>query len=175
MPQPAEQLVGRAAELELLDRELAELERTGSRAIELAGEPGIGKTRLLAELGDRADRAGLLVLSGSASELERELPFWIFVDALDDYVHALEPRRLALLDDEVRAELGQILPSLEAGAGGAPMRPEPHRTQRAFRQLLDALAIDKPWCCCSTTCIGRTPPRSSCSARCCGGRRTARC
>ena len=59
--------------------------------LELAGEPGIGKTRLLGELGARADRRGQLVLAGSASELERELPFWIFVDALDDYVHGLDP------------------------------------------------------------------------------------
>ena len=26
------------------------------------------------------------MLSGSASELERDLPFWVFVDALDEYV-----------------------------------------------------------------------------------------
>jgi DNA-binding NarL/FixJ family response regulator len=123
---------------------LAELGRTGARAIELAGEPGIGKTRLLAELGAHADAAGMVVLSGSASELEREVPFWIFVDALDDYVHALEPRRLALLDDESRSELAHVLPSFPAGEARASAPPEPHRTHRALRRLLEALAATKP-------------------------------
>jgi hypothetical protein len=39
--QPADQLVGRAAELASLDRALAELERRRSGALELVGEPGI--------------------------------------------------------------------------------------------------------------------------------------
>ena len=94
MAQPVQQLVGRTAELGSLDQVLAELERGQSGALELIGEPGIGKTRLLAELGARADAHGQLVLSGSASELERELPFWVFVDALDEYLQGLAPRRL---------------------------------------------------------------------------------
>ena len=40
-----------------------------------------------------ADERGCLVLSGSASELERDLPFWVFVDALDEYVRGLPPAR----------------------------------------------------------------------------------
>jgi predicted ATPase len=54
MPQPAEQLVGRAAELLAFDDALSELQRGRPAALELAGEPGIGKTRLLSELGARA-------------------------------------------------------------------------------------------------------------------------
>jgi DNA-binding CsgD family transcriptional regulator len=55
MLRTAQALVGRAAELERLDDALAELEqRRGSGLVELVGEPGIGKTRLLAELGRRA-------------------------------------------------------------------------------------------------------------------------
>ena len=59
-------------------------------AVELVGEAGIGKTRLLRELAARAEQRGDLVLSGSASELERNLPFSVFVDALDEYVESLE-------------------------------------------------------------------------------------
>ena len=86
-----QQLVGRTAELEAFDRALAELEQGASVAVELVGEPGIGKTRLLAELAGRADSRGHLALTGSASELERDLPFWVFVDALDEYIRGLEP------------------------------------------------------------------------------------
>ena len=91
------QLVGRTDELGAIESALGGLERRSFGALELVGEPGIGKTRLLGELASRADAAGHLVLSGSASELERELPFWIFVDALD------ETAALALLPAYVAA------------------------------------------------------------------------
>jgi len=44
-------LVGRASELESFDRALALLDGGQTAALELVGEPGIGKTRLLGELG----------------------------------------------------------------------------------------------------------------------------
>src|SRR5215210_7600427 len=70
-----DQLVGRAEEFGLLDRVLTEVDQGRAAAVELIGEPGIGKTRLLAEFAARADARGRLVLSGSASEFERDLPF----------------------------------------------------------------------------------------------------
>ncbi len=89
----SEHLVGRAEELGAFDQLLVDLESGEPAAIALAGEPGIGKTRLLAELETRADERGHLVLAGSASELERDLPFWVFVDAIEEYVQALDPQR----------------------------------------------------------------------------------
>ena len=71
MAQPAEQLVGRTAELGAIDAALADLERGTFGALELAGEPGIGKTRLLTRARRAAaDARGHLVLTGSASEFE---------------------------------------------------------------------------------------------------------
>jgi DNA-binding NarL/FixJ family response regulator len=140
----AEQLVGRATELAVLDDALSGLDRRRFAALELVGEPGIGKTRLLAELGARADGAGTLALSGSASELERELPFWVFVDALDEYVQSLEPRRLDALGDETLAELGHVLPSLNVPGADAGREDERYRTHRAVRRLLETMAATKP-------------------------------
>ena len=87
----SEHLVGRATELDSFDNLVVELDGGNPAAIALVGEPGIGKTRLLAELAARADAQGHLVLAGWASELERDLPFWVFVDALDEYVRGLDP------------------------------------------------------------------------------------
>ena len=155
----AEQLVGRAEELAGLDNALAELAQGRSAAIELVGEPGIGKTRLLAELARRATEHGQLVLSGRAAELERDLPFWVFVDALDEYVQGLEPRRLEFLDDDTRAELSHVFPSLSAPVEGRreTMQHERYRTHRAVRELLGLLAATKPLVLVLTTSTGRIP------------------
>ena len=104
-------LVGRVAELDRLLGVLGSLGRGRSAAVELIGPAGIGKTRLLAEFGERVEADGVLVLGGRGAEQERDLPFWVFVDALDDYVRGLEPRRLRGLAEEVRADLGEVFPS----------------------------------------------------------------
>src|SRR3954468_1960668 len=142
----AEHLVGRAAELSSVDHLLAQLDEGVPAAVELVGEPGIGKTRLLGELSARADARGHLVLSGCAGELERDLPFWIFVDALDEYVHGLDPRRLDTLDDDVRAELATVFPSLAGLAAGrtTAIQHERYRSHRAVCVLLETLAHTQP-------------------------------
>ena len=134
----SEHLVGRAEELGAFNQLLAGLDSGEGAAVALVGEPGIGKTRLLAELAARSDARGHLVLSGSASELERDLPFWVFVDALEEYIQALDPRVFASLDEDVRTELGRVFPSLSALASGRPAGisralPEPPRGVRPAR------------------------------------------
>jgi len=57
--------VGRADELGSLEQILAELDRGCPGAFEVAGEPGIGKTRLLREV---ATRAGARVWQSRWSE-----------------------------------------------------------------------------------------------------------
>src|SRR5262252_4343541 len=138
--------VGRANELSSLERNLDELDRGCPGAIEMAGEPGIGKTRLLRELAARAVARGHLVLSGAASEFENDLPFSVFVDALDEYVAGLEPDRLAVLDGAVQAELAHIFPSLPALADGREVaaQSERYRSHRAVRALLENLAQALP-------------------------------
>src|SRR5215211_2516118 len=142
-----DQFVGRAGELTSLDQALDQVDSGGAAAIEIVGEPGIGKTRLLAELAARAEARRHLVLAGSASELERDLPFSVFVDALDEYLEGLDPRRLAALADDVQAELAHVFPSLSALAPGrnVALQHERYRTHRAVRELLEHLAGANPF------------------------------
>jgi DNA-binding NarL/FixJ family response regulator/tetratricopeptide (TPR) repeat protein len=138
-------LVGRSAELRTLDGLLDGAAAGRSGAVELVGEPGIGKTRLLTELGERADARGMLVLSGSASEFERDLPFWVFVDALDEYLAGLPPGRLDGLDPGVRASLADLFPGFPSPAQAPPSREdERYRTHRAVRRCLEVLAARTP-------------------------------
>ena len=104
----AEHFVGRAEELGSLERLLddwIEAIRTRSswRANRGSGRAGSSGSWPLA-LGPEGTRSS----PGSASELERELPFPVFVDALDEYVEGLDPEQLATLDDDVQAELAYV-------------------------------------------------------------------
>src|SRR5215469_14883599 len=71
-------LIGRAAELALLDEELGQLASGQPRAVEIVGDPGIGKTRLLGELISGAERRGVQVSRTWAREPDRAVPFAIF-------------------------------------------------------------------------------------------------
>jgi ATP/maltotriose-dependent transcriptional regulator MalT len=146
MAPSAAHLVGRADEIAALEQILDGLDGGRPRAVELAGEAGIGKTRVLQELATRAEARGHLVLSGSASELERDLPFSVFVDALDSYVAGLEPVKLAAFDEQVVAELAHIFPSLTklAGRREVALQDERYRSHRAVRALLERLAEPSP-------------------------------
>ncbi|HEV2784911.1 MAG TPA: AAA family ATPase, partial [Solirubrobacteraceae bacterium] len=137
--------VGRSTELDLLDGALAAAQAGTATAVEVIGPAGIGKSRLLAELASRADARGAVALTGAAAEYEQDLPFWVFVDALDEYVASLDPRVLDRLDPAVGAELAHVLPSV-AGASDAeaPALHERYRTHRAIRELLERLAATRP-------------------------------
>ncbi|GGU57279.1 AAA family ATPase [Kitasatospora aureofaciens] len=68
-------LRGREAELAELQALIASVARTGSGGLALIqGEPGIGKTTLLAEAASRAGAAGFSVGLGKADELHRIVP-----------------------------------------------------------------------------------------------------
>jgi predicted ATPase len=142
----ATHLVGRVTELDSVDDLLAQISDGRSAALELVGEPGIGKTRLLGELAARADARAHLVLAGRAGELELDLPFWVFVDALDEYVHGLDPRLLDTLDVDVRAELATVFPSLAGLAKGrrTAIQHERYRSHGAVCVLLETLAQTQP-------------------------------
>jgi predicted ATPase len=81
--------VGRRRELQTIDRAVKRMTAGEGGIVEIRGEPGIGKTRLLYEAGQRAARSGVRVTTGSTGELERDVPFGVFVDALDDDVAQL--------------------------------------------------------------------------------------
>ena len=144
----------------------------------VSGEPGIGKTRLLEELARRGEERGCVVLTGRGAELEQDLPFGVWVDALDDHVAWLGPERIArMLGDRV-AELARVLPSVSAGGRDARARAAGRALPRAPRRARAARApggARRPWSCCSTTCSGPTTRRSSSSPTCCAARRARRC
>jgi class 3 adenylate cyclase len=132
-------LVGRDRELARLVDRLADVSSGRGGLVLLAGEAGIGKTRLAEEAAAVAEREGTFVLWGRCFEGEWAPPYAPMAEALGPHV-AVAGR------DELRADLGagagalaQLVPGIRDAlldlADPPPVPPEEER----FR-LLDAMA-----------------------------------
>src|SRR5918992_4352029 len=110
--------VGRATQLATFDQALARAAQGDPAALLVAGESGVGKSRLVAEYGERARAAGARVLTGDCVELgEGELPYAPIVGALRDLQREVGTEALGELAGAGRAELGRLLPeTADAGA-----------------------------------------------------------
>lgn len=143
LPGSAKRFVGRDRELDQLRRSLDRVDRRRGRTVQVTGDPGIGKSRLLGEFAALAQAAGWPVLSGQAAELECDVPFAVFINALDDHVSSLPPGRLAGLGAQQRTLLRAVEPFRLGSAedsGAELMDVERFRLHRAMRALLEVLA-----------------------------------
>jgi DNA-binding NarL/FixJ family response regulator len=134
-------LHGREAELEAIGGALDAVARGGRRVVAVGGEAGIGKTRLLAELRERAAAQRFVVLEGRATELEQDVPLVPLLDALEP--HLPDAGALAALGPERLALLAEVLPGLGAPAS-AGSGSERWRLHRALGELLALVAGGRP-------------------------------
>ena len=87
--------VGRGAELAELEAALTDAAEGHPSMAFVAGESGVGKTRLLIEFERRACAAGALVLLGECFQVGvAELPYAPVISALRPLVHDLAPDEL---------------------------------------------------------------------------------
>ncbi|GAA0307675.1 BTAD domain-containing putative transcriptional regulator [Streptomyces turgidiscabies] len=139
------QLIGRVTELALLDSAIEDALAGAPGVVEVVGEPGIGKTRLLGELGERARRRGFVSLAGRCVEFDRA-PYGAFVDALDDHLGNVDFRRLRTdgAPAGAMALLGTVFPAIgeRFPAGPEPVTVERYWFHRAVRTLLEAVSAD---------------------------------
>src|SRR5947208_2184910 len=107
-------LVGREREVSLLEDALLAAHRGSGQVVVIAGEAGVGKTRLAMELQERARRAGTAVMIGTTSEAEVALPYLPFVEAIGNYLAGADLDRIKLqLGPATCRQLGQLLPQFE--------------------------------------------------------------
>ncbi len=140
------ELIGRESELALLERALDGLGSAPAPVFQVVGEPGIGKSRLMAEAAALARGRGHHVFSGRAAEFEAGVPFGVFIDALDPYLGAINPGLLRGLGEEQRGELAALFPALADLAEPRPLalQPERYRSHHAVRAMLELLARRRP-------------------------------
>src|SRR6266496_1598207 len=113
-------LVGRADELGRLTEALDRARSGRPAAVLLAGDAGVGKTRLLRELTDRARAEGIFVLVGHCVDLGAAgLPYLPFAEALQRL--AEQAAADTTLADALRSRpaLARLLPATEATPAAA--------------------------------------------------------
>src|SRR5438105_2678841 len=93
-----------------------------TQCVLLTGEPGVGKTRLLASAGVAARADGWYVLSGGAYELQGLSPYFPFVEALRGHLDRHGTSALERLAAPWRAPLGALIPELQPEGG--PAQPD---------------------------------------------------
>jgi DNA-binding CsgD family transcriptional regulator len=136
--------VGRGADLAALSTALARSAAGVPAVVLVAGESGVGKSRLLAEFAAGARDGGVLVLEGECIELgDGELPYAPVVGALRHLVRVLEPGTLDDLSPASRRELARLVPEL-APADTPPGAPSQPVLFEAVLALLARLAGDEP-------------------------------
>jgi DNA-binding NarL/FixJ family response regulator len=135
-------LHGREAEVEAIAGALDAVARGGRRLLTVRGEAGIGKTRLLAELSERAAAQRFVVLEGRATELEQDVPLVPVLDALE--AHLPHADALAGLGPERLGLLAEVLPGLAASSSARRAGTERWRLHRALGELLELIAAGRP-------------------------------
>ncbi len=91
----------------------------GFEVVLLAGEPGIGKTRLAQELAVRVQGGDGRVLGGRCDE-DVTIPFQAFAGALDFFVRQTSPDRVLIELGEFPGDLVRIVPELDRLVDGLP-------------------------------------------------------
>jgi predicted ATPase len=139
-------LVGRGDELARLYAALARAQRGSAAAVFVAGEAGVGKTRLLCEVERGAQERGVRVARGECTAFPGGAPYAPVVGALRALAQGLGPAAFDELVGAARPTLARILPELGAAEEGAVGDGALARARlfRVLRVLLDRAAADAP-------------------------------
>ena len=129
---PVAAYCGRAEERERIATLWKSVVKGERRLVLLAGEPGIGKTRLATEIAIVAHADGASVLYGRCDE-DLGLPYQPFVEALSHYVEHAPDAVLAAHVDRHGGELTRLVSRLSARV---PDAREPQRTDPETERYL---------------------------------------
>ena len=127
--------VGRKQELVALKAAVeAALGGQGSLVM-IAGEQGIGKSRLTDEAAVYARLRGAVVLVGRCYEDEGAPAFWPWVQVIRAYVHDYDPKTLMSEMGPGAADIAQVVSELRERLPGLPTPPSLEREQARFRMF----------------------------------------
>lgn len=117
-------IVGRDPELAQIRAWLSGLSQNKGVVTTIVGEPGIGKTRLLMEVGQEATRHGCQIILMRCSVHERQLPFAALTEALRPLIRAAPEALLRQLPATALAQVAALLPALHERLPDLPELPD---------------------------------------------------
>jgi DNA-binding SARP family transcriptional activator len=125
--------VGRGRELSELVRALEDSLAGRGRLVLVAGEPGVGKSRLADELINEARARGAAVLTGRCWEAGGAPAYWPWVQSLRAYVPQTDLEVLRAQLGTGAGDLAQLLPELRELFPDLPEPPAPESEAARFR------------------------------------------
>jgi DNA-binding CsgD family transcriptional regulator len=136
-PVSSPEFIGREPELAVLESLIARAEASEGAFALVAGESGVGKSRLVAELSVRARSRAMTVLIGECLELaEGELPYAPLIGALRSLLRERSGQQAEELLLAPHGELARLLPEL---AGKASAEDQPNAGEGAQARLFEQL------------------------------------
>ncbi len=131
-------LIGRADDLDALDQILNSVRLGKGQTVLLAGEAGVGKTRLVAETKVHASRLYFSILQGNCFEHDRALPYAPWLDLLSAFCAENSVEEVARALSEDAPELVNLFPDLARLVPGVVPAPslEPAQENRRLFQAL---------------------------------------
>lgn len=116
--------VGRDRELAELGSAIDELRNGQGGLVLLAGEAGIGKTRLASEVCTQAIDSGALAVWGRCSELEGMPAYWPWIQVLRRIADEADTGGLVEVLADAADEITRLVPELGAGRPSGRVRPD---------------------------------------------------
>lgn len=139
-PQPGgHPFVGREHELGVALALLEEALGGRGQVLLIAGEPGIGKSRMADEIATRARKLGAQVAWGRCWEAGGAPPYWPWVQSLRSLARDLTPDDLRTLIGPAASDIAQLLPELPVALGEVTTPPALDPATARFR-LFDSSA-----------------------------------
>lgn len=139
-PSPSEAVlpfVGREEQWPVLEAAWTAAREGGGGAVLVEGASGLGKSRILAELGHRVVAAGGTRLTAKCYEIEQSVPYGAVAEALRG---AVERPELSTLAGSWLAEVARILPELRERLPGIPPADRDGGSPASKRRLHEAIA-----------------------------------
>ena len=142
-------LIGRQAEYDRLAQHLHEATGGVGALVMLAGEPGVGKTRLAEQLLDEARALGMLALTGHCHEAGTA-PYFPFVEAVEQMLRHMPAATLREALGNAAPEIARIVPRIRRILEDLPdsiqLAPDQQRHVLfgAFLDLFTRLSAQQP-------------------------------
>ena len=152
-PARAAVFVDRESELAILNNFLRQVESGRSQAVGVVGEPGIGKSRLLAEFHRQLAQGRVTWIEGRCVSYGTAIPYWLLLDLLRSNCGIVETDTPVAIIDKVRSGLQEVRMDPEQDApvlqhllgvddlGGSPALSNPEAVKAKAFEIFQQISV----------------------------------